>query len=186
MIQRILVAIVGLQIAIMPAADMFIGAGQNGVVHVGENDDLAFSGRMAISDEGSLVKTGLGAFTLPGCRLSQNWMANLTVAEGSMCYLPPNQAELENPVPAVLEKALIWVSAKDPDMSHFGKEGDNLKTWYDVRETNVADPKHLRAEADFTHTAEYPVVTTKDGFESVYFGGLASGKAMKFYRPGST
>lgn len=186
MIQRILVAIVGLQIATMPAADMFIGAGQNGVVHVGENDDLAFSGRMAISDEGSLVKTGLGAFTLPGCRLSQNWMANLTVAEGSMCYLPPNQAELENPVPAVLEKALIWVSAKDPDMSHFGKEGDNLKTWYDVRETNVADPKHLRAEADFTHTAEYPVVTTKDGFESVYFGGLASGKAMKFYRPGST
>lgn len=186
MVHKMLVVIVGLQIATLSATDMFIGTGRKEFVHVGENGNLSFSGRIAISDGGSLVKTGLGSLTLLGSQLYQNWMANLSVVEGCMCYLPPTQVEQDNPVPAVFDKALIWVSAKDPDMSHFEKEGDNLKTWYDVREKDVANPKHLRAKADFTHTAECPVVTVKDGFESVYFGGLASGKAMKFYRPSST
>lgn len=185
-VSQLIAITVGLQVGVLSAADVFVGAGREQAVHVEGGQTETFSGRMVVSDEGSILKTGLGAWTLPGALLLQNWDAAVTVAEGAASFWPAGKAESENPAPDVLGKALIWVSAKDPDSSHFDKSGDALNTWYDVRETDVANAKYLRAVADHTHATDCPTVMAKDGFESVYFGGLTSGKAMKFYRPGST
>ena len=182
----LIVAAAGLHVGVLPATDMFVGAGHEQVVHVAEGDSETFSGWMAVSDEGSILKTGLGTWTLPGSLLLQHWAADFTVAEGSASFCGSSGGEPEASVPSVLDKALIWVSARDQDATHFDKSGDELRTWYDVRETDVSDTRYLRAVADHTHADGCPTVTTKDGFESVYFGGLTSGKAMKFYRPGST
>lgn len=182
----LIVAAAGLHVGVLPATDMFVGAGHEQVVHVAEGDSETFSGWMAVSDEGSILKTGLGTWTLPGSLLLQHWAADFTVAEGSASFCGSSGGEPEVSAPSVLDKALIWVSAKDQDATHFEKDGDELRTWYDVRETDVSNTRYLRAVADHTHAEGCPTVTTKGGFESVYFGGLTSGKAMKFYRPGST
>lgn len=168
----------GLAGSVVCAADIFVGADQVATNCVAKDEVSVQSGIVAVSKYGELQKTGAGAWTIPSKMVAQPTLP-LTVVNGSAKV----KAEVgsDNPVPAVLATAGFWFSAKDTD--HFVTNGDQVQTWYDVRETDMASPTYLRAVANTEKTTDCPTLVSKDGFASVYFGGVGSGQAMTIRNP---
>lgn len=160
------------------AADIFVGADQVATNYVAKDEVSVQSGLVAVSGYGELQKTGAGAWTIPSTTVAQPTLP-LTVVNGSTKVEVEEGAD--NPVPAVLATAGFWFSAKDTD--HFETNGDQIQTWYDVRETDMTSPTYLRAVANTEKTTDCPTLVSKDGFASVYFGGVGSGQAMTIRNP---
>ncbi len=167
------------------ASDIFVGARERAVKSVAQGSSAVQSDRIAVSSMGELKKTGGGAWTVAEPSIFQHWPFALTVEEGTFAFGAGSGEPPANTPPSILDSAALWVAADDPDATHLDKSGNGLSTWYDMRETDVSNPRYIRAKSDFVHTNDLPVVTEKDGFASVYFGGVGSGIAMRYYAPGA-
>ena len=161
------------------AAEVFVGQHESAELNAAGNAE--FSGRMVIADEGAVVKTGQGTQTVSSVSVDQSWPVSFTVLEGSLA-LEADGAPAAT-LPDVMEDAAIWVSASDSDETHFVASGNGLYQWYDVRETDVSAPKRLYARASTVFTKDYPERVTTNGYASVWFGGVSSGRTMDWYWP---
>ena len=175
-----------LAIAQVSASDVFVGARERVAKSVAQGGSVVQSDRIAVSSMGELRKTGGGAWTVASPSIFQHWPFTLTVEDGTFSFGAGSGAPPANTPPSILDSAAFWVAADDPDATHLDKSDNELSTWYDVRETDVSNPRYIRAKSEFVYSDDYPTVTTKDGMPSVYFGGVGSGIAMRYYAPGAT
>ena len=167
------------------ATDVFVG--QHEAVELKAESQTLFSGRMVISDEGEIVKTGAGTLNVSSTSIDQSWPASFTVLDGNLSLTLDGAPAATRP--DVMDIAAFWVSAADSDATHFSA-GDGtapaLYRWYDVRETNVSTPRHLYAQASTKFVSTRPQRVTTNGYAAVWFGGLASGICMDWYNPAGT
>lgn len=175
-----------LAIAQVYASDVFVGARERVAKSVAQGSSVVQSDRIAASPMGELRKTGGGTWTVASPAIFQHWPFTLTVEDGTFSFDTGSGAPPANTPPSILDSAALWVAADDPDATHLDKSGNELSTWYDVRETDVSSPKYMRAKSDCVYTNTLPSVVEKDGLTSVYFGGVGSGIAMRYYAPGAT
>ena len=173
-------------VAHVSASDVFVGAYDLTTNFVAQGASAVQTDRIAVSFMGDLRKTGGGEWTVASSSIFQHWPFTLAVEEGTFSFGAGSGTPPANTSPSILDSAALWVAADDPDATHLDKSGNELSTWYDVRETDVSNPRYLRAKSEFDHTTDRPTVTTKDGMPSVYFGGMGSGIAMRYYAPGAT
>ena len=157
------------------AADLYVGDGDVVTNHVTAGESSTQSGKIAVSAGGELRKTGGGTWTVPSSAVAQHWPLEIKAVNGTVQKTAASGAT-ENPVPEVVRRSALWLSAKDSE--HVVRNGDSVTAWYDVRETNTAAPVYLRATANNEKTTDNPTFEVKDGFESIYFGGVGSGQAM--------
>ena len=166
---------------VLLATDVFVG--QHEAAELRADDSSVFSGRMIVSDEGEIVKTGQGTLSISSSSIGQSWPATFTVLDGTLALDLNGTASMTRP--DIMDVAALWVSATDEESSHFtaGTGENDLYRWYDVRETDVSSPKYIYAQASTKWTTVQPVKTTTNGFASVWFGGLTSGVCMDWYWP---
>lgn len=164
------------------AADTFVGAYQLVPKNVADAP-VIHTDRLGIAPDGTLYKSGARPLVIQDGALAQQNEAAITVVEGEVRFAPGAGPAAETP--SVLADAAFWLKADDVD-AHFEKEGDAVSTWYDARETDVASRQYICVKAlDNAGAAVTTTLTEKDGFKSVYFGGLGSGKAMRIFLPGA-
>lgn len=98
---------------------------------------------------------------------------------------------------AVKAKLGLWVSLKDrAHVVPVTAGGKEIETWYDVRETDIANPKYVRLQSEHAAgkpgpTVEHPLYVRKYSSETntqemAYFGGYGSGVSMRFLKPDGT
>ena len=166
------------------ASDVFVG--QHEAEEIRTDSSAEFSGRIVVSDQGEIVKTGAGTLSVSSVSIDQSWPAGFTVLDGSLALTLAGTAAATRP--DVMDDAALWVSAADTDATHFSAGGTatELYQWYDVRETNVSSPSYLYAQASTKFTTARPQRVTTNGYAAVWFGGLSSGICMDWYRPART
>lgn len=176
-------SLVAVGLAASAWADVFIG--QNGFTNIVTAADETFSGRMVVSDQGELVKSGEGTLTVPVSSVNQSWPLAATVLEGTLKLDADSGTDLGAVRPAVMDIAALWVSAADTDETHFpAADGGGISAWYDVRETDVSSPAYLYAQTSYTFSGvTSPERVTTNGYKAVWFGGAGSGRAMNWYNP---
>lgn len=151
-------------------------------------------------DEETLIeKTGVGCLVLPASVVDQRADLNVQVDEGTLELQadgaqPPAAAELSD---AVRGKMALWLSVKDA--THLVPKtqgGADIEYWYDVRESDVASPTHVYAQASHLQTENGPRLvvaespsyrnTVVDKMDALYFGGYKSGVSMDLMAPNAT
>jgi len=144
------------------------------------------SDRVLVAYDGIVHKQGAGGWTIPVSCLAQPWQAAFDVADGTLSFgLGSDAGSYTAPsdLPSsVSSKALIWVDANDN--AKVVRSGDAVSVWYDHRETDTGNPQYVRAVTHTTYTADAPeYAVIEGGKKAVYFGGLSSGRTMKFVNP---
>ena len=128
--------------------------------------------KLLLSPEGTYMKTGAGTLEVPQDKIELRTGWSMDVLNGKL-KLTGKATDSGAAVPSVVQdQAALWLDATALP------EGD-FPIWNDSRAGAA-----FSAVAAFTNAsagATNPVVTTKDGFKSVYFGGK-SGKYMRIYK----
>ena len=145
---------IGLVVLAVRAADIFVGADQVVTNYVAEGESFVQSGTIAVATDGELRKTGGGAWTVPKSTIGPRWPLAVSVVNGSVAVTGGESSE--NPVPAVIDKAALWVSAKDSAHIVKAEGSDQVTAWYDVREKDVANCQYLFATPNHKYTREFP------------------------------
>lgn len=186
---RSLLAVCAVSVGLSAFAEAIVLAPhETKVVSVTAGVTEAQDGRVFVSSEAKLVKTGAGEWQVPVSQVDQPQPFKVTVQEGSVSFPAtggtalPETYELPE---AIREKAYFWVDASDKDASHFaGTTGENgeffVDRWHDVRETNPSAPTRMYCTAERRHTTLSPQKVTTNGFDAIWFGGFASGRAYNW------
>lgn len=186
----------------------FAGAGVADVLelpfatnHVPSGASVTVSERVTAADGTSLIKTGGGTLVVPGAVVDQRAPLNVQVEEGTLelqndAGTPPPAATLSD---AVKAKLAMWLSVDDAaGAAHLvpNDNGAGIEYWYDVRETDTANPKFVYAKACHLVTADGPVrtmgeyvhfaATETNKMDALYFGGRQSGVSMDLLLPNGT
>ncbi len=154
--------------------------------HVADGVEDVQSERVLIADGGIAYKSGGGRWTIPLSYLTQPWQAAFDVMGGTLSFGLGTEAgnyTAPTTLPAsISDKALIWVDANDD--TKVVREGSAVSAWYDHRESDISNPQYVRASTYTGFTANAPEYTMLgSGENAVYFGGLSSGRTMKFLKP---
>ena len=169
------------------AGDLLSPAFMFTVKNVDEGENEVENGKVLISGEGTLAKTGLGTWTLHNAMLFQPWSAGITVEEGAIALVGDGEGVTSQAgsIPETIsDKALLWVDASDPIASHIVSGDGGVAQWYDRREGETPTPAYCRASAHTGHTSALPLKTKLDDVhDAIYFGGYGSGQTMEFLLP---
>lgn len=164
---------------------LLMGAALRADINVGVDDpqvkDVAsgvetLDGSISIAPGGRFLKTGSGTFSVSADKVSGGWTHAVAVGEGGV-KVTASADEPATPVlsDAVKAKCVLWVSAKDPEPTHFVTSANGLETWYDVREAaSPATASRAYAAAEHTFSANSPTVAEVEGAKMVNFGGVGS------------
>lgn len=156
--------------------DIYVGTGET--VRREVNSDSEQSGRVIVAPQGTLLKTGSGAWTLPTSRITQGWDANVAVGEGTVRVLRDAAAVSgeASPAPEVVQNAAIWFDVRRTDSFVHDAEG-RVVDWLDCRETGNAVDGYamIRAHTDNSITNLCPELKTTNGVTGLHFHGFKSG-----------
>lgn len=143
-------------------------------------------GRVLVADGGLVYKFGGGDWAIPLSYLPQPWAAAFAVQDGTLSFgfgsSAGNYAAPTTLPSSITDKAFIWVDVQDSDK--LVRDGNAVSDWYDHREADIHSSMYIRAKTQTTYTTDAPEYATLDnGMKAVYFGGLASGRTMRFVKP---
>lgn len=164
-------------------------------VPVGATQSL--SPNLCIPERTSIVKTGGGTLAVPA---SAPGIAPLRILarEGVVSVqsdLADTGAALPELSDSIMAKLALWVSVKDRAHIVFA-DGVEIERWYDVRETDTANPtcRYLQALrldgapgpslANAVYVRQY--WTSTNEMEMAYFGGYGSGQALQVFNNDGT
>ena len=159
--------------------------------HVASGASVTQDARVLIDSASCAYKLGTGTWTIPLSFL-QPWVLNFGVLEGTFAFgMGASAGSYTAPttLPAsIADKALIWVDAADPVVSHIAAAGNAVSCWYDRREgADVSSPTYCRARSYTSYTSDLPTFVQLGGTtNAIYFGGLGSGQTMEFILPNGT
>ena len=163
------------------------------VVNVPKGDLQTVSERITLPEDVVMVKKGEGKLVLPNSAIDQKQLLRVRVTEGTLELSSDEEqnvlaAELS---PSVKSKLALWLSAKDAEHLVSGKNG--IQAWYDVRETDIVNPRFPYARTSELTAESGPVLKTGEcaslnsvltnKMDALYFGGLGSGISMHVHKP---
>ena len=171
------------------SADKVVGWREKQGVHV-ESGTVTETDNVFQSDNSEFYKTGAGTYVLPGAKFNQRRPPNFVVADGTLKFQAGEDATVDVATPpAVLQDAAFWVDAGRNVVTEESDGATRVTRWCDVRETDTATPtmgyavpawNASKDEGFATMLSVKPAYVTKDGVQSVYFGGAKSGQYMNF------
>ena len=185
---------VGLAVRVVMGANVVVGAHEFQRQEVAEGH-VAADGAVLVDSKGILVKTGAGTWALSDAQAEQPMPFALEVREGAVAWTEGTARQTisqEQVLSALSAKAKFWVDASKAD-SFVASEAGGIDRWCDVRETNLAAPTYVYAQAflaandaeRYSHARPERVVT--NGLDAVYFGGIganpSNGRAMIWHTP---
>ena len=163
--------------------------------HVARGASATLAEDVRLTERTTVVKTGEGALTVPASAVGIAPL-DVQVREGTAIYANDLAEAVVEPIelPATVDaKLAFWGSAKDT--AHIVMNGADVEKWFDVRETNMANPTrcYLKTLTDGSNaprlqTARYvrKFGTETNEHEMVYFRGYKSGASMQFVRADGT
>ena len=182
-------ALMGLLPAALQAADKVVGWREKNGVHV-DSGTVTETDNVILSDNSEFYKTGAGTYVLPGAKLNQQRPPNLVVTDGTLKLQAGTDETIDVATPpAVLQDASFWVDAGTNVVTEESDGVTRVTRWCDARETDTATPTMGYAVPAWNATKDEgfatmldvkPAYVTKDGVQSVYFGGAKSGQYMNF------
>ena len=184
----LVLALMGLLPAALQAADKVVGWREKKGVHV-DSGTVTETDNVILSDNSEFYKTGAGTYVLPGAKLNQQRPVNLVVTDGTLKLQAGEDATVDATTPpAVMQDASFWVDAGRNVVTEESDGATRVTRWCDARETNTATPTmgygvpawRAQDEGFVTLLNVKPAYVTKDGVQSVYFGGAKSGQYMNF------
>ena len=166
---------------------------------VAQGETATWSEDTSLTPDTTLQKTGGGKLVVPA---SQTGLPafKLDAAEGAIEFqndLATATADELTLSDAIKAKLALWVSLKDKaHIVPVTEGGAEIERWYDVRETDIANPKYVYLQAEHTDGKPGPSIanplfvrkcsTETNTLELVSFGGYSSGISMKFLNPNGT
>ena len=142
--------------------------------------DATLSDTISLADRTAVVKGGAGKLTVPSGKFIQDKTVDIRVREGGVA-LTATQQELDAyPQPTeTMNKAAFWLESS----TNLVKDGDDIKVWRDVRDTDSSVTNHYFAVADNTWADLCPQSATYKEKSAVYFRGYQSGCWMNWQKP---
>ena len=170
------------------SADKIAGLREKTGVNV-QSGTVTETDNVILSGDGEFYKTGAGTYVLPGAKLNQQRPVNLVVTDGTLKLKAGEDATVDATTPpTVMQDASFWVDAGRNVVTEVSDGATRVTRWCDARETNTATPTmgygvpawRAQDEGFVTLLNVKPAYVTKDGVQSVYFGGDKSGQYMNF------
>ena len=142
--------------------------------------DVTLADTVTLADRTVVVKEGAGKLTVPSGKFIQDKTVNVRVREGGV-KLTETQQELDAyPQPTeTMNKAVFWLESR----TNLVKDGDDIKEWRDVRDTDPSETNHYYAVVDNTWSDLCPREATYNEKSAVYFRGYQSGCWMNWQKP---
>ena len=142
--------------------------------------DATLSDTISLADRTAVVKGGAGKLTVPSGKFIQDTTVDIRVREGGVA-LTATQQELDAyPQPTeTMNKAAFWLESS----MNLVKDGDDIKVWRDVRDTDSSVTNHYFAVTDNTWADLCPQSATYKEKSAVYFRGYQSGCWMNWQEP---
>ena len=184
------------------ADDLKVGYREITGVSVESGATATQAGRVDVLPQGRLLKIGGGTLSMPLEAVESRVPTKVEVLDGTLELTADAVAprDVNNPPSVIAEKAAFWVDATVGNgLVSTNGEADAetgivpvfAARWCDRRETNLASPTRLYAEAWWTNSTSSalwgvpPAVETIDGRRTVYFGGKNSSQCMMFMKNGA-
>ncbi len=145
--------------------------------------DATLDSSVTLADRTVFEKTGAGTWTLPSGQFTQDKTVNLRVREGGVALRKTEQLVSAYAQPLeVMNRAAFWLESR----TNLVKDGDDIRMWRDVRDTDGTATNHYYAVTDNTWTDVCPQEATYLDKAAVYFGGYQSGCWMNWLAPAGT
>ena len=142
--------------------------------------DAALADTVSLADRTAVVKGGAGKLTVPSGKFIQDKTVDIRVREGSVALTATQQELAAYPEPTeTMNKAAFWLESR----TNLVKDGDDIKVWRDVRDTDSSETNHYYAVVDNTWTNLCPQEATYKEKDAVYFRGYQSGCWMNWQKP---
>jgi hypothetical protein len=142
--------------------------------------DAALADTVSLADRTAVVKGGAGKLTVPSGKFIQDKTVDIRVREGSVALTATQQELAAYPEPTeTMNKAAFWLESR----TNLVKDGDDIKVWRDVRDTDSSVTNHYYAVVDNTWTNLCPQEATYKEKDAVYFRGYQSGCWMNWQKP---
>ena len=142
--------------------------------------DAALADTVSLADRTTVVKGGAGKLTVPSGKFIQDKTVDIRVREGSVALTATQQELAAYPEPTeTMNKAAFWLESS----TNLVKDGDDIKVWRDVRDTDSSVTNHYFAVTDNTWADLCPQSATYKEKSAVYFRGYQSGCWMNWQKP---